>query len=84
MVPETVLVPLVTSGPSLILVVGIPEVSNIMMFTVESLQMPKRDAFTAILSGPQTNPVMACVTITFFAALPCPPTVVTVVSGQSI
>ncbi len=82
--PLTEVDPFVVRGPALIEVVGVPEVSMTVMFTVVSLQIPMWGVLKDTLGTSQMKPVIWWDTTALRAALPCPPTVVTVSSGQSI
>ena len=70
MTPETMVLPLVTSDPDLIVVVGVPDTSKITTFRVVPEQTPIWGAFSLMLSGSQMNPVNCWVTIALLIALP--------------
>ena len=83
MTPLTKSVPFVISAPTLIVVDGVPEVSVIVMNTSVSLQIPIWGVLNDTLGALQMNPVIVWVTTALRAALPWPPTVVTLSNGQS-
>jgi hypothetical protein len=70
MIPETDVLPLVTSGPCLIVVVGVPEVSDIVTFSDVPIQTPIWGSFALIFARLQMFPTKQWVTIALFAAEP--------------